>query len=138
MVSTSKVSDSKRKKPYREGPRREMTAAWKQSVRDALAANKVAKKFPINQSQLSRALGLLRGTEPPDRTAITHMFAGRSSGLVDDICQVLGIPPPMVPHAEPDSEPEVVEMVRRLPHEAQQDVSDFIRRFVLPRLSEND
>lgn len=108
-----------------------MTDRWKQRVRDVLAANNGSDppKFPKNQSQLVKAIGALHGTRPPDRTAITKLWKADASSLVDDICTVLGIEPPMM---EISPEPEVVTMVRNLPEDKQHDVLDFINRFLLP------
>lgn len=115
---------------YPEGPRRQMTDPWKQRVKDALAANKRSGTYPRNQSDLVKAIGELRGTLPPDRTAITKMWKAESSALVDDICAVLKIDPPLV-EAQPGT--ETVDMVRRLPESDQRDVADFVRKYILTR-----
>ena len=109
-----------------------MTPQWKDAVRAALAANRTARRFPKTQRELAAAMGAIRGTEPPDQSGISKMFLAESSALVDDICEVLGLDPPMVEHRV---DPEVVRLVRELNDQQQRDVIRFIDDFILRRNS---
>lgn len=90
-------------KPYVEGPRKQMTVAWKKLVLEKLAANKIAKLRPANLSQLST-------DTHADKRGIYQTFnleidpPQMSSAYVDEICRVLGIGPPML---ESSHDPEL-------------------------------
>ena len=84
------AGDARHKRQYPQGPRREMTAAWKALVIDAM------KRQGVDRTTLARMVGA-------HKTALTKMFkAQQSSALVDKICDVLNIPPPTVSPKEFD------------------------------------
>ena len=71
------------RRAYPEGPKRQMTTAWKSLVR--------AKLAELNQSEmwLEQRLGRGKGT-------ISRMLnEGNTSSLVEPICEILGIPEPL-------------------------------------------
>lgn len=72
-----------------------MTDAWKLSVRQALAKNATEDRAPRDQSELAEAIRV-------HKTAITKMFKAQSSALVDPICSVLRIDPPMIENRDAD------------------------------------
>jgi hypothetical protein len=91
------MGDSRHKRRYPQGPRREMNKPWKDSVLQKLADNKKNGVYPSNQSELAEAVGALLGATV-HKTAITKMFQAQASKLVDPICAVLGIPHPTTEH----------------------------------------
>ena len=115
------MADPRHKRKYPDGPRQQMTEDWKVRVKSRLAENKATNAFPVDQSELATAIGV-------HKTAITKMFQAQSSALVEDVCRVLSIDPPLVA-AAPD-EP-VIALVRGLSDEQKVDVLDFIRRHIL-------
>lgn len=111
-------------KPYKEGPRRQITIPWKKRVEAKLAANKEAtpRIEPWNIEQLGRLVGAKKAglnktfdlkREPQQLT----------SKYADEICDILGIAPPLI-EAESDTEDFIrdVQLLRRLTPEARRDL----------------
>lgn len=88
------MSKGRRAKPYKDGPRKQMTIAWKKLVIAKLAENKKLGKTPANPAQLAAAVDA-------DKRGIYETFnldrdpPQMSSAYVDEICETLQIPPPM-------------------------------------------
>jgi len=101
-----------------------MTPAWKASVRTALKNNKLANRSPSDQRQLADAIGV-------HKTAITKMFAARSSALVEPICRVLGLPLPM---RGTDPDDELHQAIDRLDAKGQAELLRFAQ-FLLSKLA---
>lgn len=88
MARCRAMGDARHKRKYPPGKREQMTARWKQQVRDRLAENSENDIYPRNQSELADAIGV-------HKTAITTMFRAQASKLVNEICRILKIGPPM-------------------------------------------
>jgi hypothetical protein len=104
-LSKKRMAKGRKGKDYREGPRKQMTIAWKLLVTKTLADNEKEKREPANLSQLSK---MIPGS---DKTGIYRTFSleleppQMSSVYVDDICALLKISPPLV-EATSDAETE--------------------------------
>ncbi len=112
VLFASCVADERHKRKYPEAPRRQMTDVWKQLVRSEL------KRQGIDQVTAAGHLGV-------HKTAMTKMFQAESSALVDGLCELLRIPPPMQEVA-PDRD-ELEGEVRGLSHDERAKVLKFIR-----------
>lgn len=100
-----------------------MTDDWKSAVRRRLGENQAASPpvYPRDQTELAIAIGV-------HKTAITKMFKAHASKLVEPVCRVLRLDPPMQ-EATPD--PTAVALVRRLSPDQQDEVEEFVRRYIL-------
>lgn len=89
------MAKSRQAKHYVEGPRREMTIAWKERVHAKLAEFKKTGKQPANLSQLAKMI-------PSDKAGIYRAFdleaddpqTALSAHYIDRICTLLLIEPP--------------------------------------------
>jgi hypothetical protein len=94
--TVAEMGDERHKAKHPEGPRIEMTPAWKQRVRDRLKENKAKGIYPRNQVELAEAVGA------SDKSGITKMFKADGSVFVPDVCRVLNLPMPMQEYQEDD------------------------------------
>jgi len=80
------MGDQRHKSPYRQGPRREMTAEWKEAVKARLA------ELGRTRVWLSETIGA------KSQSSITQMLGDEqhASVWVDSVCHALDIPPPAV------------------------------------------
>lgn len=93
----------------RVGPRRQATEEWKERVRRRLA------DMGHDHRWLEAQIIGRRG-QPAGRGAVTKLLAPgeHTSGLVDPICQLLGIDPPVAEVSDPE-EFRLLAGFRRLP-----------------------
>jgi hypothetical protein len=111
------MAKGKRPKPYVEGPRKQMTIAWKRLVLTTLETNKREKRKPGNLSQMSK---MIPGS---DKTGIYRTFdpdmdpPQMSSAYVDEICELLRIPPPMAETSDDPNLERDLDVVRAMPPE---------------------
>jgi hypothetical protein len=97
------MGDTRHKRKYPEGERKQMTPAWKQRVRDRLAENKRNNIYPRDQVELAAAIGAA------DKSAVTKMLQATASKYVPIVCRVLQIGTPLQERKEPDALDEFVE-----------------------------
>jgi hypothetical protein len=102
-ASITPMGDTRHKRKYVNGEREQMTAQWKQRVRDRLVENKRNDVYPRDQVELADAVGAA------DKSAITKMLRAKASKLVPAVCRVLQIPAPMQERREPDKLDEIIE-----------------------------
>lgn len=127
VVTGTCVGDPRHKKQYPEGPRREMTDAWKRLVLAKLAEN-AAEDPPIEPSDKASLARLLHVDKSGlGRTLLPnhHPRSHRTSGLVDPICEILGIPAPTIA-VTPDDD-ELLGLVQALEPHQKRAVLDLIR-----------
>ena len=91
---------AERRKHYIKGAKRELTPEWKTLVKDALTTR------GQNQQWLEQQIGAGAGS-------VSRMLGETAniSGLVDDICKVLKIPPPKV---SSPTETRLLDLFRKL------------------------
>lgn len=89
------MGDSRHKKPYPKGRRREVTDDWLRRVDDVLAANRENGQTPSTRAELMRAIDA-------DKSSMTNLFGTKTkkradtSKLVEPISELLKISPPTV------------------------------------------
>jgi len=92
------------RKPYERGRKRQLSEAWKQAVRDRLAELGHGHKWL--EVQIGAGSGAITKMLQPD-----HQF----SGLVDPVCEFLGIDPPMIAfETSSDEERALLDMFREM------------------------
>lgn len=116
-VTRVRMAPERHKGPYPKGTRSQMTPEWKTAVKDAL------KRKEWDQVDLSKALKV-------HKTAITKMFQAQSSKLVERICTILEIDPPMI--ATPAKQDAFIELAAKVPEENRAVVSEILKRFIPP------
>ncbi len=120
-VTRVRMAPERHKGPYPKGTRSQMTPEWKQAVRDAL------KKKGWDQVDLAEAI-----KPKVHKTAITKMFQAQSSKLVDKICVLLEIDPPMIATPAPVKPDAFMDLAAQVPEENRAIVSEILRKFIPP------
>lgn len=113
------VSDERHKRAYPEGPRHEMTSAWKREVMEAML------KQGISKADLARELDVTRGL-------ITKLFATQqASSLVPRICKLLNVPPPLSPtETKSESDSRVETLLGKMTDEQKAQAIAFLEAFM--------
>ncbi len=101
---------------YPEARKQQMTEAWKQKVRDALAERgRLTDGREGGVTWLAKAAGVTHGSVVK---ALSVDRQQQTSSIVPAVCRVLGIDPPLVDgEAEPPPDPDeqsLIEKFRRL------------------------
>jgi hypothetical protein len=129
VASFRHMTRGRRAKPYKEGPRKQMTLAWKRHVIATLGANKKAGRKPANLAQLAATL-------KADKRGIYVTFdlelepPQMSSAYVDEICELLDIAPPMFETSGDDEVERDLDVVRALSTEDRRALMEVAQRML--------
>jgi hypothetical protein len=126
-VSRRRMGKARHPRGYKKGPRKQMTPEWKKLVLMTLEANERANVSPRNIPELADMIP----DEKCEKGGIHRMLkSGQvSSVYVDDICDILKIPPPLVALASSGADSELerdLDVVRRLPREFRREWIDLL------------
>ena len=115
MRRSRKMAAPSSKRRYPRGDAREMTPEWKAKVREKLEGRGAA-------AELARQLGV-------DKSLIGRMLSERqqTSKLVDRICELLQIEPPLQPVTDGDKHDELDELVEGLTEEQRHRALQILR-----------
>jgi|SRR5882672_6941320 len=116
------MANSRTKRPYPEGERVQMTPAWKALVIAALEQRKWSRSRLASEIRVERSLIYRLFPLHPREDEVM------GSAVVPEICEVLGLPAPMVPSelARDVHDRKILELARALPIEAKLSLIQFI------------